>query len=88
MEPLLSVEKRHFDRVKSSGSREAAIESKDQSDRMFGVEGLIQAIAAVRSSAGGSPTGRLRDLLSSVSGREQFDDDLSLMRLSFDPAQT
>ena len=67
---------------------DAAIELKDQSGRMFGVEGLVQAIAAVRASAGGTPTGRLRDLLSSVSGKKQFDDDLSLMRLTFDPAQT
>ena len=67
---------------------DAAIELKDQSGRMFEVEGLIQAIAAVRASAGGTPTGRLRDLLSSVSGREKLDDDLSLMRLTFDPAQT
>ena len=67
---------------------DAAIDLNDQSARMSEAEGLAQPIAAVPASAGGTPTGHLRDLLSSVSGEKQFADDLSLMRLTFDPAQS
>lgn len=67
---------------------DAAIELNDQSGRMFGVEGFIQAISAVRAGSGTNPTDELRDLLSSVSGKKQFEDDLSLMRLTLVPAQT
>ena len=59
---------------------DAAIELKDASGHDMGINGLRDAISLVRmSNQGHSPTQAMRQLLSSFSGQDRFEDDLSLL---------
>lgn len=59
---------------------DAAIEIKDATGHDMGIHGFGDAISLVRmSNQGQSPTQAMRKLLSSFSGQERFEDDLSLL---------
>ena len=61
---------------------DAAIEINDAAGNAMGVAGMRDAIALVRASGDQDrPTTSMRQLLASFSGKERFDDDLSLMVL-------
>ena len=67
---------------------DGAIELKDQSGHEFGVDGFRQATSVIRSSNPADPTQAMKDLLTSVSGSPTFEDDLSLINLSWNTEQS
>ena len=64
---------------------DAAVELDEQSGQQFGVEGFKQAISVVRTSNPEDPTAAMRELLLSVSGAGAFNDDLSIIRVDWNP---
>lgn len=66
---------------------DAAVELVDKTGREFGVDGFKQAISVIRSTNPPDPTKAMRDLLASVGGSDSFTDDLSIIRLSWNPNQ-
>jgi len=64
---------------------DAAVELDEQSGNQFGVEGFKQAISVIRTSNPEDPTAAMRELLLSVSGAGAFNDDLSIIRVDWNP---
>ena len=67
---------------------DGAIELNDHSGSELGINGLRDALTLVRSStpAAESQVQALRDLLASFSGRERFTDDLSILKVAWNPS--